>query len=152
MKQVTLGGVLCAWFVLTLAGPVGAQPPCAWWKSEQFRKDLGLTTEQSARIDHVFQAAVPQLRQSKEELDRQEADLSRLIEANADEAKVARQLDKVEATRATLNKMRTLMLLHQREVLTPEQRVKFKMLHERWDRDRRARSHAGEGDGRQQKH
>ena len=62
-----------------------------------------------------------------------------------------RQLDTVEATRGALNKMRTLMLLHQREVLTPEQRVKFKTLHEQWDRDRRTRSRAGEGGGRQQR-
>ena len=152
MKRLTFGGVLCAWVVLALAGPANGQPPFAWWKSEQFRRDLWLTTEQSTRIENVFQAAVPQLRQSKEELDRQEADLSRLIEANADEAKVARQLDKVEATRGNLNKMRTLMLLHQREVLTPDQRVKFRTLHEQWDRERRARSHAGEGGGRQQRH
>lgn len=151
MKQLTFAGVLCAWFVLTLAGPVCAQPPFAWWKSEQFRKDLGLTAEQSARIDNVFQAAVPQLRQSNKELDRQEADLSQLIEANADEAKIARQLDKVEATRGNLNKMRTLMLLHQREVLSPEQRVRFKALHQQWDRDRRAKSRAGDGDGRPQR-
>jgi len=151
MKRLTFGGVLCAWSVLALAGPVQGQSPFAWWKSEQFRKDLGLTAEQSTRIENVFQATVPQLRQSKEELDRQEADLSRLIEANADEAKVARQLDKVEATRGHLNKMRTLMLVHQREVLSPEQRVRFKALHQQWDRDRRANSHAGDANSRQHK-
>jgi Spy/CpxP family protein refolding chaperone len=151
MKRLTFGGVLCAWLVLTLAGPAGAQPPFAWWKSEQFRKDLGLTAEQATRIENVFQATVPQLRQSKEELDRQEADLSRLIEANADEAKVSRQLDQVEATRGNLNKMRTLMLLHQREVLSSEQRVKFKALHQQWDRNRRARPHEGDDDSRQHK-
>ena len=152
MKRLTFGGALCAWVVLALAGPANGQSPFAWWKSEQFRRDLGLTAEQCTRIENVFQTTVPQLRQGKEELDRQEADLSRLIEANADEAKVARQLDKVEATRGSLNKMRTLMFLHQREVLTPEQRVKFRTLHEQWDRERRARSHAGEGGGRQQRH
>ena len=151
MRRLTFGGVLCTWLVLAVAGPASGQSPFAWWKSEQFRKDLGLTAEQSARIDNVFQATVPQLRQSKEELDRQEADLSRLIEANADEAKVARQLDKVEATRGNLNKMRTLMLLHQRQVLSPDQLVKFKALHEQWDRDRRAKSRAGEGGNRRQK-
>ena len=151
MRRLTFGGVLCTWLVLAVAGPASGQSPFAWWKSEQFRKDLGLTTEQSARIDNVFQATVPQLRQSKEELDQQEAALSRLIEANADEANVARQLDKVEATRGNLNKMRTLMLLHQRQVLSPDQLVKFKALHEQWDRDRRTKSHAAEGGSRRQK-
>ena len=65
---------------------------------------------------------------SKDELDAQEAELSRLIEAGADEALVIRQVDKVEAIRAELNKTRTLMLLHKRQVLTPEQRVKLNKL------------------------
>ena len=31
-----------------------------------------------------------------------------------------------------MNKMRTLMLLKVRQVLTPDQRVKFNKLHEQW--------------------
>ena len=58
--------------------------------------------------------------------------------------------DKVEAIRGNLNKMRTLMLLHQRELLSTEQRVKFKTLHEQWERDRRANSLARENERRQQ--
>ena len=172
MRRLIFGGVLCTWFILALAGPAQAQAgpaqaqagpapvpagparaqsPFAWWKSEQFRKDLGLTREQCARIDKVFEAAVPGLRQSKQELDREEAELSRLIEANAGEVLVSKELDKVEAIRGNLNKMRTLMLLHQRELLSAEQRIKFKTLHEQWERDRRANSHAGSNsDHRQQ--
>ena len=152
MRRLIFGGVLCTCFILALAGPAQAQSPSpfAWWKSEQFRKDLGLTREQCARIDKVFEAAVPRLRQSKQELDREEADLSRLIEGDAGEAQVAKQLDKVEAIRGNLNKMRTLMLLHQRELLSAEQRIKFKTLHEQWERDRRANSLARENERRQQ--
>jgi Spy/CpxP family protein refolding chaperone len=152
MRRLIFGGVLCT-FILALAGPAQAQSPSpfAWWKSEQFRKDLGLTREQCARIDKVFEAAVPRLRQNKQELDREEAELSRLIEGNAGEALVSKELDKVEAVRSNLNKMRTLMLLHQRELLSAEQRVKFKTLHEQWERDRRANSYARENDRRQQK-
>jgi Spy/CpxP family protein refolding chaperone len=144
MRRFIFGGVVCTWLILALAGPVLGQSPFAWWKSEQFRKDLGLTREQCARIDKVFEAAVPRLRQSKQELDREEAELSRLIEANAGELQVAGELDKVEAIRGNLNKMRTLMLVHQRELLSAEQRVKFKALHEQWERDRRANSHAAD--------
>ena len=57
MRRLIFGGVLCTWFILALAGPAQAQAgpapvpagparaqsPFAWWKSEQFRKDLGLT-------------------------------------------------------------------------------------------------------------
>jgi Spy/CpxP family protein refolding chaperone len=120
--------------VLALAGSVNAQS-FAWWKSEQFQKEVGLTTEQCARIDTMFQTALPKLRQGKEELDKQEAELSRLIETNADEAQVTKQVDRVEAIRASLNKTRTLLLLHERQVLTPDQLVRFKAAHDKWVQD-----------------
>src|SRR5512141_2125364 len=111
MTFLRIGPVLAAALVLALAGPADAQS-FKWWQSDQFQKDLGLSADQASKIDAVFQAALPRLRQTKEELDRQEADLSRAIEANADDATVARQVDRVEASRSALNKMRTLMLLH----------------------------------------
>jgi len=106
-----------------------------WWRDAQFQKDLSLTADQSARIDNVFQSTITLLRQKKAELDQQEAELSRLIAANAEEAVVVRQVDKVEGIRANLNKNRTLMLLHMRQVLSPEQRVKLNKLHEQWEKD-----------------
>jgi Spy/CpxP family protein refolding chaperone len=130
--------------LLALAAPVRGQSfGFPWWKDAQFQKDLGLTTEQSARIDGVFQSTITLLRQRKVELDQQEAELSRLIAANADEPVVTKQVDKVEVIRGGLNKTRTLMLLRMRQVLTPEQRVILNKLHEQWDKDHgRAR---GEG-------
>jgi len=107
----------------------------AWWRDAQFQRELGLSTEQSARIDAIFQAAISQLRPKKEELDKQEDLLSQQIAAGADEALVTRQVDRVEAIRAHMNKMRTLMLLKERQVLSPEQRVKLNKLHEQWERD-----------------
>ena len=101
----------------------------------QFQQELGLSADQSARIDAIFQAAISQLRPKKEELDKQEDQLSQLIVAGADEALVTRQVDKVEAIRSQMNKMRTLMLLKERQVLSPEQRVKLNKLHEQWERD-----------------
>jgi Spy/CpxP family protein refolding chaperone len=35
-----------------------------------------------------------------------------------------------------MNKMRTLMLLHERQVLTPDQRVRLNKLHEQMEKDR----------------
>jgi len=101
-----------------------------WWRDAQFQKELTLTTDQSSRIDSLFQATMPSLRHKKEELDAQEAELSRLIAVNADEPVVTRQVDKVEAIRSHLNKARTLLLLHIRQVLTPEQRAKLNKLYE----------------------
>jgi Spy/CpxP family protein refolding chaperone len=104
---------------------------------KQFQRDLSLTPEQSAKIDAVFQQAIPSLREQKTVLDAQEEELSRMIAGNADEAAVTRQVDKVEAIRANMNKKRTLMLLHMRQVLSPEQRVKLNKLHDQWEKDHR---------------
>jgi len=123
-------------FGLALAASIHGQSfGFAWWRDAQFQRELGLSTEQSARIDAIFQAAISQLRTKKEELDKQEDLLSQQIAAGADEALVTRQVDRVEAIRAHMNKMRTLMLLKERQVLSPEQRVKLNKLHEQWERD-----------------
>jgi Spy/CpxP family protein refolding chaperone len=108
-----------------------------WWRDPQFQRDLSLTTDQSTRIDAVFQQTIPTLRQKKTDLDAQEEELSKMIAANADETAVTRQVDKVEAIRANMNKMRTLMLLRMRQVLSPDQRVKLNKLHDQWEKDHR---------------
>ena len=134
MRPSVFGRCLVALLLVALTAPVGAQS-FAWWKSEQFQKDVGLTPEQCARIDAVFQATLPKLKQNREELDKLEAELSKMIGDNADERQVIRQIDRVEAQRAATSKTRTLMLLHERQVLTPEQLVKFKAAYEQWEKD-----------------
>ena len=106
-----------------------------WWTNDKVVRELGLTSEQSMRIDNVFRVSLPDMRQRKQELDEREAELSRLIETNADEAQVVRQVDKVEAVRASLNKMRTIQLVRMRQVLTSKQKDKFKAVFEQWQRD-----------------
>jgi Spy/CpxP family protein refolding chaperone len=136
MTRTLARRLLPALLLLALSAPLRGQSfGFAWWKDAQFQKDLSLTAEQSTRIDNVFQSTITQLRQKKAELDQQEAELSRLIAANADEAVVTKQVDKVEGIRGGLNKGRTLMLLRMRQVLTPEQRVILNKLHEHWDKD-----------------
>jgi Spy/CpxP family protein refolding chaperone len=136
MRQTWGRRLLSAVFVLALVAPAHGQSfGFAWWKDPQFQHDLGLSTDQSARIDAIFQAAIAQLRPKKEELDKQEDLLSEQIATGADEALVVKQVDRVEAIRSQMNKMRTLMLLKERQVLTPDQRVKLNKLHEQWERD-----------------
>ena len=123
--------------LLALAAPVHAQSfGFSWWKDAQFQRDLGLTPDQTAKIDAIFQSTISVLRQKKADLDRQEDELSQMIADGADESLVTRQVDKVESTRASMNKMRTLMLLHERQVLTPDQRVRLNKLHEQMFKDR----------------
>ena len=136
MRQTWVCRLLPVVFVLALAAPIHGQSfGFAWWKDAQFQRELALSADQSARIDAIFQAAISQLRPKKEELDKQEELLSQQIVAGADETLVTKQVDKVEAIRAHMNKMRTLMLLKERQVLSPEQRVKLNKLHEQWERD-----------------
>ena len=118
-----------------LAFPAAAQTGFPWCKDPKVVQELTLSSDQSSRIDMVFRGAFPQLRQSKEELDRQESELSRLLEVNADEAAVVRQVDKVEVVRGSLNKTRTLMLLHMRQILSPKQNVRFNAVFEQYRRD-----------------
>jgi len=135
MRSNAFRPALAAFLVLGLTLPALAQNGFPWWKDEKFVKDLGLTPDQSSRIDHVFRKTFPQLQQGSDELDRQEAELSRLVANNADESVVERQIDKVESVRAALNKTRTLMLLHMVRVMSPEQRARFNPLHDQWVRD-----------------
>lgn len=125
--------VVCA---LLVAEAAGAQP-LQWWKMDPARTELGLTTEQSTEIEGIFQDAITLLRQQKDELDRLEGKLSKLIETSSDEGQVTRQIDRVEMVRSSLNKTRTLMLLHMRQVLTADQRVKLNAMHDRWEQQQR---------------
>jgi Spy/CpxP family protein refolding chaperone len=137
MKFTWARPLLPAMLLLALTAPAHGQSfGFPWWKDAQFQRDLSLTSDQSARIDVVFESTITLLRQKKVELDGQEAELSRLIAVNADEWAVTRQVDKVEGIRANLNKTRTLMLLRMRQVLTPEQRVQLNKLYEQHRRRR----------------
>lgn len=111
-----------------------------WWQSSVFRQQLGLTPDQSSRIEEIFQATLPDLRATKAEMDRLETTLSKLMaDAAADERQVAEQINQVEAARSELSKHRTLMLFRMNRILSPDQRVKLKALHEQWhsERDKR---------------
>jgi len=120
------------------AHPASAQG-FKWWQSETFRRGLGLTQEQSSKIEGIFQKTLPALRQQKGALDKAEADFNQMVEAS-DDAQVMAQVTVVEAARSELNKSRTMMLLRMRRVLTPDQRVKFVMLQQE------TRNHGRDGD------
>jgi Spy/CpxP family protein refolding chaperone len=136
----------CAALVIALAGTLVlcAHPASGqgfkWWQSETFRKELGLTQDQSGRIEEVFQHTLPALRKQKEALDRAQADFNKMVESS-DDSQVMAQVSVVEAARSELNKSRTMMLLRMRRVLTPEQRIKFVTLQEARNRGRSGGDH-----------
>jgi Spy/CpxP family protein refolding chaperone len=133
--HVVAGAVLCVVAVASSAGSQETRRRGKWWQSETMKLELGLTGDQSARIDEIFQSTLPALTAARDRLDSLQAELSRILgDDTANEELVARQVDQVEGARSELSKLRTLMLFRMHRVLTPDQRVKMKSLHDRGDR------------------
>lgn len=123
-------------------GRPGPSSPQArkWWQTETTRAELGLTQDQSARIEDIWQQSVPRLTSSSDDLERSQRELSRLISSNdATEMDVIRQLVRVQAVRNEADRQRTLTLFRMYRVLTYDQRMKLKALRERWEQERRSR-------------
>ena len=119
------------------------QPPPKWWIDEPMRGELGITDQQSAAIEQLWQKTIPKLREARERIGTLEEQLSRMIRDSSDEAAVVAQIEKVENTRSEANKARTLMLYRMNRVLTPDQRDKLKAMHDKYEASRR-----GSGDRR----
>jgi Spy/CpxP family protein refolding chaperone len=114
------------------------QPPSRKWWQNPRAGELGLTSEQSRRIEEIFQATLPTLKTCNSELERRESRLNAMVSASGvTEVEVSRQIDQVEASRSEMSKERTLMLFRMYQVLTPEQRERVKAMYEQWERDRR---------------
>src|SRR5262245_2237747 len=118
--------------------PPPAQPQATlWWKSDPFRKELGLTADQTVRIDKIWESTRTELRAEWDEFTKLETKLSKMIQNDADEAALSRQIDRVETARANANKTRSMMLVQMRKVLAPEQRKKFDATYQRWREEQR---------------
>lgn len=108
-----------------------------WWIDPKLRADLGITDQQSAAVEQIWQKSLPSLREAREKLQKMDDALSKMIADGVDEAKVMAQIDLVENTRADANKRRTLMIYRMNKVLTPDQRAKVKAMFEQNDPNRR---------------
>lgn len=81
-------------------GPMGR-----WWKNADVVQKLGLTDEQVQRIEKIFQDHRLRLIDVRANLERAEVTLQPMIESDSpDEAAVMKQIDKVAAQRAELDK------------------------------------------------
>lgn len=111
--------------------------PPKWWIDPQLRAELAITDAQSAAVDDIWQKSLPKLRDGRGLLEKQEDVLSQMIAADAAEAAITAQIDRVENMRAELAKGRTLMIYRMNKVLTPEQRAKVKAMMDRRESNRR---------------
>lgn len=125
--------------VVALPVPAGAQG-FKWWQNDRFKRELSLSSDQVTRLDEIFQALQPTLKTQKEQLDKLERRLSKVInDPKSDEAAVLQALERVESARGELSRSRTLMTFRMRRLLTDEQNARMKKLHEEWERERRNR-------------
>jgi Spy/CpxP family protein refolding chaperone len=109
--------------------PGGPERP-KWWIDPKLRAELGITDQQSAAVEQIWQKSLPSLREGRQRLEKLEDALSQMTDV-ADEAAVITQIDKVETLRAELSKGRTLMIYRMNRLLTPDQRGKVKAMYER---------------------
>lgn len=112
-------------------------PRFPWWKDEKFRAEVGFSVAQAEEIDRIVMPTLEQMRPLRREVDQLDKEIEKMIAESTDLMVFKQQVEKVEARRAELNKMRTLMLYRIRRVFTPEQNVKFRAAYERWDAARR---------------
>lgn len=100
-----------------------------WWKNSDVVAKLQLSDAQIKQIEDTFLDHRLKLIDLHAEVERQEARLQPLIEADQpDEAKVGAQIDLLIAARGKLEKANTMMMLAIRKVLTVEQWKKLQSI------------------------
>ena len=113
-------------------------PRFKWWLNADTKKDLRLTEQQSKKIDEIWEATAPKLREKWHELEKLQDGLDQVIKAfTADVGTVSQQVERVERLRAEHNTLRMVMIYKMHLVLTPEQRVKVDALRAKMEADRK---------------
>ncbi len=136
------GAVLCSLFLGSCLAaaqmPPGRPHPAdlgKWWKNSEIVRELQLSEAQSNQIEQTFLEQRLKLIDLHAELEKQEARLQPLIEADQpDEAKVSAQIDQVLAARGRLEKANAMMMLAIRRVLTAEQWKKLQAIQQERER------------------
>jgi Spy/CpxP family protein refolding chaperone len=108
-------------------GGMGREGMGRWWDNPQVAKDLNLAPDQKQKMDDIFQQSRMKLIDLHASLQKEEATLEPLINADSpDETRILAQIDKVAQARAELEKANARMLLSVRQVLTADQWTKLK--------------------------
>lgn len=136
MNTSTLLRRISVFVVMAVLAAAPALAQGKWWQADhRFFRELGLTQEQSKRLEDVFQAALPALKSHKKTLDEAESKFASLMERGNDQ-QIMVQLNYVETARAELNKSRIMMQLRMKNALTTDQWAKFTALHQAAERER----------------
>ncbi|WP_446744755.1 Spy/CpxP family protein refolding chaperone [Silvibacterium acidisoli] len=98
-----------------------------WWNDPKAAQQLGITDDQRKKMDDIFQQHRLKLIDLKAALEKQEAIMQPLIEADQqDENKIISQIDSIAQARAELEKANARMLFEIRQTLTPDQWKKLR--------------------------
>jgi Spy/CpxP family protein refolding chaperone len=109
-----------------------------WWMDEQPRAELGITEQQSAKIEQIFQSTLQAQRERWREHEKLEPLVEQLIkDGTADAAHVARQVERLHTLKSELNATRIITLYRMQQELTSPQREKLRRLEERREAERR---------------
>jgi Spy/CpxP family protein refolding chaperone len=122
------------------AAPSPPDPPQdlgKWWKNSEIVQQLGLSQEQTEKIEYTFFNHRMQLIDFRAELQKEEMRLQPLMEADQpDEEKVSAQIDRVLAARGKLEKTNAMMMLAIRRILSVDQWKKLEKIRQERERPR----------------
>jgi Spy/CpxP family protein refolding chaperone len=127
-------------FLLLFSLPAAAGTPQErhkWWQGDQ-AKELGLTREQSDKLEGIYQQVFPRIQSASQDADAAQKELNRIISGDrTTEVDVVRQLNYVQVQRDEMNRQFVLMLFRMNRELTPEQRAKVRAMFDRREQERR---------------
>ena len=112
----------------------GANPP-KWWNSDLYKRELGLTPEQSRKLEDIFQQSAPTLQKLKKTLDEADAQFERIVD-QAEEKAAIEHINRVVDARAELNRAHSLMIFRMRKILTRDQWTRLGALNQAQERER----------------
>jgi len=93
-----------------------------WWSNANMVARLGLTDVQKSKIESTFEAHRQNLTARKDQLEKEEAQLSRLLDAESiDRGAVFTQINRVIQARGEMERVNSTMTLEMREQLTRAQ-------------------------------
>lgn len=103
-----------------------------WWIEPEARAELGITDQQSAAIEKIWQEFLPAQRLRYRELEKLEPALAKLIkEGTSDPDLVAREVARVENLTAEVRTSRIAMIYRMQHELTADQRTRLRAMDER---------------------
>lgn len=101
---------------------VTPQPAVAWWMNAALMQRLGITDDQKANLQRVYENHQQAIVSATAALEREEAVLTRLLDTEpVDKNAVYTQIDRVTQARSEMERAGALMTLEMREYLTRAQ-------------------------------